>query len=222
MISSLLFDKTAPDVRLDGPIEATVHIPLNVPRTVLRLLSLLLMAGGAVFALVTVAIHFEDPGFLIKNAPAKDLKDVMAAMDATIITVRTLQILIAAATLLFAIFSMLRLFMLVQSHESGLTVGPRGITVACDLRSANPQRIAWRSIRSIETSKPQGILNVVLHLRSPDDTSDDNRRFRFWPGSRVTIPTRSLRIKHTDLTMLLDRYFAQYAVPQSPSSKEAS
>jgi hypothetical protein len=219
MMPSLLSDKTSPDVRLDGPIDTTVHIPLNVPRAVFRLLSLLAMAGGAVFALVTVAIHFDDPTFLIKNVPTAELTD---ALDASVTAVRTLQMLIAAATLLFAIFAMLRLFMLVQSHESGLIVGPRGIVVACDLRTANPQRIAWRSIRSIETSKPQGILNVVLHLRSPDDNSSDYRRFKFWPGARVTIQTRALRIKHTELKMLLDRYFAHYAIPQSSSSKEAS
>ena len=219
MISSLLFDKASADVRLDAPIEANVHVPLNLPRAVFRMFSLLFMAAGAVFALVTVAIHFDDPTFLTKNATVNDLKD---SLDASVTAVRTLQILISAATLLFAIFAMLRLFMLMQSHESGLTVGPRGITVACDLRTANAQRIAWKSIRSIEASKPQGILNVVLHLRSPDDTSSDYRRFRFWPGARVTIQTRSLRIKHTDLKILLDRYFAHYAVPQSSSSKEAA
>jgi len=218
MISSLLFDKTAADVRLDGPVDATVHIPLNIPRALFRLLSLLFMAGGAVFALVTVAIHFDDPTFLTKNVPTAELTD---AIGASVTAVRVLQLLIAAATLLFAIFAMLRLFMLMQSHESGLTIGPRGITVACDLRTANAQRIAWRAIRSIETSKPQGILNVVLHLRSPDDTSNDYRRFRFWPGARVTIQTRSLRIKHSDLKLLLDRYFAHYAVAQTSSSKEA-
>ena len=218
MIPSLLFDKTIPDVRIDGPVEAGVHIPLNVPRVVFRMLSLLFMAGGALFALVTVAIHFDDPTFLTKNAPAAELKD---ALDASVTAVRTLQMLIAAATMLFAVFALLRLLMLVQSHESGLTLSPRGITVACDLRSANPQRIAWKSIRSIEASKPQGILNVVIRLRSPDDTLGNYRRFAFWPGSRVTIPTRSLRIKHTDLKMLLDRYFSHYAVPQSSPSKEA-
>ena len=50
MISSLLFDKTPADVRLDAPIGATVHIPLNIPRAMLRLLSLTIMAGGALFA----------------------------------------------------------------------------------------------------------------------------------------------------------------------------
>ena len=35
--------------------------------------------------------------------------------------------ILLALHLLFAIFAMLRLFMLVQSHESGLIVGPRGI-----------------------------------------------------------------------------------------------
>jgi hypothetical protein len=216
MISSLLFDKTPADVRLDGPIEATVHIPLNVARATLRLLSLLIMAGGSLFALVTVAVHFNDPTFLTKIGPASDI----AGMSVTV--VRILQLLIAAGTLLFAVFGTLRLFALVQSHDAGLSVGPRGITVACDLSSANPRHIAWRSLASIEASKPQGIPTVTLRLRSPDDTSRDYRRFRFWPGSRLTIQTRSLRIKHTDLKMLLDRYFAHYAIAQSPASKEVS
>jgi len=64
MIPSLLFEKTAPHLRLDGPIGASVHVPLNVPRTVFRMLSLLFMAGGAVVALVTVAFHFDAPTFL--------------------------------------------------------------------------------------------------------------------------------------------------------------
>jgi len=216
MISSLFLDKTPAEVRLDRPIDATVHVPLNLARALLRLLSLLIMAGGSLFALVTVAVHFNDPTFLTKIGPANSL----AGTSVTV--VRVLQLLIAAATLLFAVFAALRLFALVQSHEAGLNVGPRGVTVACDLRSASPQRIAWRSIRSIEASKPQGILTVVIRLRSPDDASPDYRRFRFWPGSRVTIQTRSLRIKHTDLKMLLDRYFAHYATPPSSSSKEAS
>ncbi len=216
MISSLLFDKTPTDVRLDGPIEATVHVPLNVPRAMLRFLSLLIMAGGALFALVTVAVHFNDATFLTKIGSANYL------VGTSVTIVRILQLLIAAATLLFAVFATLRLFALVQSNEAGLMVGPRGITVACDLRTANAQRIVWRSIRAIEPSKSQGLLNVTLRLNPPDDNSRDYRYFRFWRGSELVIQTRSLRIKHTDLTNLLNRYFAEYAIPKTPSSKEAS
>jgi hypothetical protein len=216
MISSLLFDNTPPDVRIDGPIDATVHIPLNIARAALRLISLAVMAGGSLFALVTVAVHFDDPTFLTKMGPA----DSLAGTSVTV--VRILQLLAAAGTLLFAVFAMLRVFALMQSHDGGLSVGPRGVTVACDLYRATAQRLAWRSIQSIEQSKMQGRPTLTLRLRSPDDTSPDYRRFRFWPGSRVTIQTRTLRIKHADLKILLDRYFAHYAVPQSSSSKEAS
>jgi hypothetical protein len=216
MISSLFIDKTPADVRLDAPIDATVRVPLNLARALLRLLSLLIMAGGSLFALVTVAVHFNDATFLTKPGPANSLAGT------SVTAVRILQLTIAAGTLLFAVFAALRLFALVQSHEAGLTVGPRGVIVACDMRSATPRRLAWREIGSIQASKSQGIPTHVLHLRAPDDKSVDYSRFKFWPGARVTIQTRSLRISHTDLKILLERYFAHYAVPQSSSSKEAS
>jgi hypothetical protein len=214
MISALLFDKTPADVRLDAPIDTAVHIPLNHVRAVFRLLSLVVMAGGSVFAIVTVALHFNDATSVTK------IKSVDEALGSTMIAMRILQLIIAAATLAFGVFAALRAVALLQSREAGLTVGPRGITLACELRDPNGRQIPWRSIAAIELRKRKGIPAVVLRLCTPDDPLRDNRWFSRWFGSRVTITPRSLRVGHVDLKILLDRYFAHYAVP--PSSKEAS
>ncbi len=216
MIPALLFDKTPADVRLDAPIDATIHIPLNPFRTFVRLLSLVVVAGGAVFALINVALHFDDPTVASKiGLPGGMWGD-------TVTWVRILQILISALTLLFAVFGVLRTIALLQSREAGLSVGPRGVTVACDLRHPNGQRLPWHSIAAIEHRKLQGIPAVVLRLRAPDDGLRDYRRFGLWPASRIVIQARWLRVAQADLNALLDRYFAKYAAPQSPLSKEAS
>jgi hypothetical protein len=172
------------------------------------------MAGGSVFAIVTVALHFNDPTFMMKYGSVDE------AFVSTMIAMRILQLMIGGGTLLFGVFGALRMIALLQSHEAGLTVGPRGITIAFDLRNPNGRHIPWRSIAAIELRKPQGIPAVALRLRPPDDPPRDYSRFSRWTGSRVTIPPRSLRVGHADLKMLLDRYFAHYAT--QTSSKEVS
>ncbi len=215
MISSLFFDKTPADLRLDAPVDSTVHVPLNLGRALLRMLSLIIMAGGSLYAIVTVAIHFNDPTFLTK------MGDANTVVGDSVTAVRILQIVIAAATLLVGVLGILRSFALMQSRESGLMLGPRGITIACDLRKTTPRWIGWRSIASIDQIK-RGVPAVVLRLRPPDDAAGDYRYFKFWPGSRVIIQTRALLVKPSDLKILIDRYFTHYAIPQSPSSKESS
>jgi hypothetical protein len=216
MINALLFDKTPADVRLDGPIESVVHIPLNHARAVLRLLSFVAMAGGSIFALVTVALHFNDPTFMTKIPSLGD------ALDSTMIALRILQLMSAVGTLAFGVLGALRVIALLQSHQAGLSVGPRGITLAYELRHPGGLLIPWSSIAKIELRSPRGNPSIVLRLRPPRNADGNYSRFAFWPGARETIPVRSLRVAHGDLKMLIDRYFAHYGNQPSSSSKEAS
>ncbi len=216
MINALLFDKTPNDLRLDAPVESVVHIPLNQPRAIFRMLSFVAMAGGSVYALVTVALHFNDPTFMAKIPTLGD------TLDSTMITLRILQLLSAVGTLAFAVLGALRVIALLQSAQAGLSVGPRGITLAYELRHPGGRLIPWSSIAAIEARKPQGVPSIVLRLRPPKNVEGNFSRFSLWPGARVTIPVRSLRVAHGDLKILLERYFARYATPSSSSSKEVS
>jgi hypothetical protein len=220
MIGTLLFDKTPPDVRLDRPIETVVHIPLNHVRAVVRLLSLLVMVGASIYAIVTVSLHFNDPKFI---APLHSLdKSLDEALDATFIALRILQLMSAAGTLAFGVFGAMRAIALLQSRESGLSIGPRGVTIACDLRHPGGRLVLWRSIASIEPIASRGSPTITMRLNSPDEMTRRNNFFSRWFGPRVTIPVRSLHVRAVDLKILLDRYFAHYATPHSPSSKEPS
>jgi hypothetical protein len=193
--------RTPADVRLDLPIEATIHVPLDRRRIAMQTLV------GLVVTLLTTTWLI----LMALGSVQGDSWQVMLPVHQS----NGWQLAGTCIALAGAISAALRGMRRLQDPEPGLVVGPRGLRVRSGESTLQSETIPWSAIRAVETRGQRGRPYIALQLREPQRYAPPASVFN-WPGRRLrgdalAISPQFLRIGLPDLEALLRRYFEHYS-----------
>jgi hypothetical protein len=242
-ITTLFDGKTSTDVRIDGPIESTVRIPLHDGRIVWRLLCAVAVVVFSAYALVHQALDYEPrrESSVVDIIGQRDLHDVPADKREIVTKAvsypgavqkytrdygREWRIFVTVVALLTAMFTFFREMARLQSMDPGMIVAPSGLTINSEATHRIANRIAWPEIAAIEDKSYKGRASVAIKLRDPERIlgggSFFSRLTQKSGDARIVIAPGSLRIDKPDLKNLLARYFDAYGAKRTESSSARS